>query len=158
MSAARIGRPWGLGVDSAGNVYVNDYFNHTLRKITPAGLVTTLAGLNGVYGSADGPATAARFQFSVSGSGMALDAAGNIYIADADGNAIRCVTPGGFVGTILGDIASGKNRAGSLRDDVDLPLPSSYGALSIPMGVALGPDGSLYVTTANGIMKVTFTP
>src|SRR6187549_2931420 len=60
-TAARFYQPWGVAVDNAGNVYVGDSFNHTIRKVTPAGVVTTLAGLAGSAGSADGTNRNARF-------------------------------------------------------------------------------------------------
>ena len=79
-SAARFNRPVGVAVDSAGSVYVADTSNHTIRKITPDGVVTTLAGLAGSSGSADGTGTAARFY---SPQGVAVDSAGNVYVGDS---------------------------------------------------------------------------
>src|SRR3989304_2870830 len=72
-SAARFNYPKGVAVDTAGNVYVADTYNHTVRKITPAGEVTTLAGTAGVTGSADGTGTDAQFNYL---QGVAVDSAG----------------------------------------------------------------------------------
>ena len=80
-----------MAVDSAGNVYVADTDNHTIRKITPAGVVTTLAGSAGVLGSADGTGSAARF---CDPDGVAVDSAGNVYVADTDNHTIRKITAG----------------------------------------------------------------
>src|SRR5439155_1103724 len=85
--------------DSSGNVYVVDYGNHTIRKITPAGVVTTLAGLAGNSGSADGTGSAARFN---SPSGVATDSSGNVYVADILNSTIRKITPAGVVTTLAG--------------------------------------------------------
>ncbi len=95
-SAARFADPRGLAVDAAGNVYVADTANHTLRKITPAAVVSTLAGLAGSSGSADGTGSAARF---TQPRGLAVDTAGNVYVADTGNGSIRKVTPGGAVTT-----------------------------------------------------------
>src|SRR5438093_873600 len=76
-SAARFNNPYSVAVDSAGNVYVADFGNYTVRKITPDGVVTTLAGTAGQYGSADGTGSAARF---FQPSGVAVDSGGNIYV------------------------------------------------------------------------------
>src|SRR5258708_4857856 len=79
-SAARFNYPSGVATDSSGNVYVADAVNQTIRKITPAGVVTTLAGLAGITGSADGTGSAARFFYPF---GVATDSAGNVYVADS---------------------------------------------------------------------------
>src|SRR5258708_30590723 len=86
----------GIAIDSAGNMYVADIDNRTIRKITAAGVVTTLAGLAGQSGSADGTGTAARFS---SPEGVATDSTGNVYVADTGNNTIRNITPGRVVST-----------------------------------------------------------
>jgi hypothetical protein len=73
-------------VDSSGNVFVADYYNFTIRKVTPVGAVTTLAGLAQAYGSDDGTGSAARFYFP---QGVAVDSSGNVYVADTDTQSIR---------------------------------------------------------------------
>src|SRR6185369_12272260 len=98
-SAARFNQPYGAAVDSAGNVYVADYGNNTIRKVTPAGVVTTLAGLANGFGSADGTGSATRF---IQPFGVAVDSAANVYVADHDNNTIRKVTPAGVVTTLAG--------------------------------------------------------
>src|SRR5438105_3678542 len=98
-SAARFSQPSGVATDSSGNVYVADSYNHTIRKITPAGVVTTLAGLAGSRGSADGTGSAARFYYPW---GMATDSSGNVYVADSFNSTIRKITPAGVVTTLAG--------------------------------------------------------
>lgn len=93
-SAARFNLPQGIAVDPQGNVYVADTGNHTVRKITSAGVVTTLAGFAGAQGSTDGTGNAARFSFPVS---IFADAAGNVYVLQ---QGVRRITPGGAVDTI----------------------------------------------------------
>src|SRR5262249_36620289 len=78
-TAARFSTPYGLAVDTAGNVYVADWGNSNIRKVTPAGVVSTLAGLAGAPGSTDGTGSAARF---AGPDGLALDGVGNLYVAD----------------------------------------------------------------------------
>src|SRR6266545_2013228 len=80
-SAAGVASPAGVALDSAGNLFVTD--NNTVRKVTPEGVVTTLAGLSGVTGSADGTGSVARFGSNYGGpTGVAVDTAGNVVVVD----------------------------------------------------------------------------
>jgi hypothetical protein len=98
-SAARFFLPYGLAVDSAGNVYVSEFGNQLIRKITPAGVVSTLAGGLQQAGSTDGAGAAARFNAPF---GLTVDAAGNLFVADSGNHTIRRVTPAGVVTTVAG--------------------------------------------------------
>src|SRR6266699_2348339 len=98
-SAAQFNLPTGVTVDRAGNVYVSDTFNHVIRKMTPTGEVTTLAGLAGSTGSANGTGSDARFYFP---NDVAVDTAGNVFVADYFNFTIRKVTPAGEVTTLAG--------------------------------------------------------
>jgi hypothetical protein len=99
VSTARFNGPSGVAADSADNLYVADTINHTIRKILPGRSVTTLAGLAESSGSADGTGSAARFN---SPSGVAVDSAGNVYVADKNNFTIRKIGPGVAVTTIAG--------------------------------------------------------
>jgi sugar lactone lactonase YvrE len=116
---ARFYNPSGVATDSADNVYVADTYNDTIRKITPAGVVSTLAGSAGNFGNADGLGAAARFATPTT---LAVDGAGNVYVTDTFNNTIRKITPGGVVGT--------------------LSVAASFNS---PMGVAIDRAGSIYV-------------
>lgn len=100
-SAARFYWPYGLAVDGAGNVLVADTYNHAIRKITPAGVVTTLAGLAGSEGNLNGSGGAARFRYP---KGVAADPAGNLYVADTRNVAIRKISAAGLVTTLAGSV------------------------------------------------------
>jgi D-alanyl-D-alanine dipeptidase len=145
-TAARFSSPSGVATDSSRNVYVADAGNYTIRKITSAGVVTTLAGLAETFGSADGPGSTARF---ISPYGVATDNSGSLYVADTFNNTIRQVTPSGFVSTVagLGGISG--------RGSADGPL--STARFSNPFGVATDSSGNVYVadTGNNTIRKIT---
>jgi sugar lactone lactonase YvrE len=111
-SAAQFNNPSGVAVDAAGNLYVADTYNETIRKVTPTGMVTTLAGSAGISGGNDGTGIYALFNQP---DGVAVDASGNICVADTGNAIIRKITPGGVVITVaglpgiagMGDSASG---------------------------------------------------
>ncbi len=98
---ARFNYPNSVAVDCAGNIYVADLYNATIRKVTRAGVVTTLAGKAGSFGSADGKGSAAQFNVPAC---VAVDSAGNVYVADSFNNAIRKVTSAGEVTTLVGKL------------------------------------------------------
>ena len=146
-SAARFALPCSVAVDTNGNVYVSDYGNNTIRKVTPGGVVTTLAGLAGHAGSANGTNSAARFNGPF---GVALDSAGNLYVADMSNDTIRKVTPVGTnwaVTTLAGLAGSAGSADGA----------GSSARFNGPLGVALDSAGNLYVADMSNdtIRKLT---
>ena len=96
---ARFNSPEGLAIDAADNLYVADNFNHAVRKITPAGLVSTLAGLPGTFGSIDGTNETARF---AQPSAVSVDDSGHVFVAEWGNNRIRRISPAGVVVTVAG--------------------------------------------------------
>ena len=124
-SAARFNEPTGMALDRSGNLYVADTYNHTIRKITPAGVVTTLAGTPGGEGGADGTGSAARFSFP---RGIAIDVSGNLYVADPGNEEIRRVTPSGVVTTFAGSLegsVDGRGTAARFNAPVDIVVDRS---------------------------------
>src|SRR5438874_431557 len=144
-SYARFSYLFGIAVDGAGNVYVTD-FSNTIRKITPAGVVTTLAGTPGVHGSADGTGSAAQFWQPW---GIAVDSAGIAYVADQANSTIRKITPAGVVTTIAGAAGMFGSADGS----------GSAARFNAPDGIAVDSSGNLYVadTLNSTIRKITST-
>jgi hypothetical protein len=142
-TAALFNRPIGIAVDNSGNVYVADCWNDIIRKITPGGVVTTLAGSAGVTGSANGMGTAALFNSPV---GIAVDNSGNIYVGDAGNNLIRKITPSGVVSTLAGSGACGNSNG-----------TGAAASFCSPDGVAVDNLGNIYVAdyVNNMIRKVT---
>jgi sugar lactone lactonase YvrE len=146
-SSARFDRPLGLASDAAGNLYVADSGNHTLRKVTPEGAVTTLAGSAGNAGSADGLGRDARFR---SPHDVAADSAGNLYVADAYNHTIRKVTPAGAVTTLAGQAElKGGVPAGGFADG-----KGAGARFRTPRGVAVDPAGNVLVAdTENAVLR-----
>jgi len=131
-SAAEFSDPSGIAVDTSSNVYVGDTGNDTIRKITPAGVVTTLAGLAGHSGSANGNGTSARFDAP---AGVAVDSAGNVYVADTGNDTIREISPSGTVTTLAGSAGIEENIDGP-------PLDARFWT---PGDIAIDSSGTLYV-------------
>ncbi len=140
-SAARFDEPRGVAVDGSGNAYVADTNNSTIRKVTPQGVVTTLAGNPGVSGTANGTGGEAEFDLP---QGVTVDRSGNVYVADRTNCAIRKVTPHGVVTTLAGDprfsgTANGTGSAARFRD---------------PIGAAVDGSGNVYVAdTGNEVIR-----
>lgn len=131
-TAARFHSPAGIAVDAARNVFVADTANHTIRKITSAGVVTTIAGSPGATGSTDATGTAARFN---SPAGLAVDGSGNLYVCDAGNHSIRKITAAGVVTTIAGSpgLSGTTNATGSAA------------RFNNPRGITLDASGNLFV-------------
>jgi sugar lactone lactonase YvrE len=126
--------PKGIALDAVGNVYVSDKGNHQIRKITPGGVVTTLAG-SGKAGSENGRGAEASFNKPF---GPTVDGQGNVYVADSGNNLIRKITPSGVVFTL-----AGSGKAGS-EDGYE-----SAASFNTPWGVAVDSFGTVYVSDHN---------
>ncbi len=137
-STIRFYGPAAVAVDTGGNVYVTDYYNHTIRKLTSEGtnwVSGTIAGKAGVAGSADGISGAARFKTP---NGVSWDRAGNLYVADMGNNTIRKLTPVGtnWVTTTIG----GKANFGASANGTN-----SAARFNQPIGVRVDSVGNIYV-------------
>lgn len=139
-AAAKFYLPGGIAIDKKGNLYVADSYNFRIRKITPAGEVSTFAG-NGEFGHADGDAGIAQFMFPVD---IVTDRDDNLYVAD--NNRIRKITPSGIVSTIAGSTAGYKDGDG---DDAKFRGP---------YGIGIDAQGNIYVadTFNERIRKISF--
>lgn len=140
-SIATFRSPIGIARDSANNLYIADAQNHTIRRITPAGVVSTFAGTPGVSGSSDGPRATARFNTP---SGVAVDASGNVYVTDTGNNTVRRINTDGNVVTLAG--VAGATGSG---DGI------GAGALfNGPTNIMIDAGGILYVTdTGNSTVR-----
>ena len=137
---ATFSAPRGLAADADGNVYVADTGANKLRKITPSGVVSTLAG-SGAAGSADGTGTAATFSAPC---GLSVGAGGIIYLCDRDANKIRAVSPAGVVTTVAGSGSPGS------KDDMGIAA-----TFKSPEGIAATQSGYLYIAdTGNNKIRI----
>ena len=131
-SSARFVYPYAIAVDATGNLYVTDIGSQTIRKVTPSGSVSTLAGTAGVAGDMDGAGTAAQFN---SPQGIAVDATGNVYVADTDNSSIRKITPNGTVSTFAGFPGQSGSSDGS----------GEGARFNFPCGLSVDAAGNVYV-------------
>jgi hypothetical protein len=159
-SAARFNDPGGVALDQGGNLYVTDTLNDTIRKITPtvsAGqtnwVVTTIAGLPGIAGSADGAGSAARFNHP---SGIAVDNGGNVYVADFSNGTVRKLRPSvlgsqaQWLVTTIGGLAGNYGAADGT---------GSAARFDSPSGIAVNGAGSLFVADwNNNTVSMGFSP
>lgn len=132
-TSASFNTPWGVAVDSAANVYVGDVGNSLIRKITPGGLVSTLAG-SGTATFADGQGAAASFYYP---SGLVVDSAGNIYVVDLFNHRIRKITSGGLVSTLAGSTAGAADGQGTAA------------TFDRPHSIAMTSSGIIYIADPN---------
>jgi len=149
-TSAQLNYPQGIVLDGAGNLYIADAYNNVIRMVTPGGTITTVAGNHqsgAGYSGDGGQATSARINNPIS---IALDGAGNLYIADNYNQVIRKVTPAGFISTVAGNQASGPGYGGDGGQ-------ATSAQLNYPDGVAVDSSGNLYIadSTNNVIRKVT---
>lgn len=136
-SEARFNNVFGITVDNDGNLFVADAGNHTIRKISENGVVTTFAGLAGSSGQVDGSGAAARFN---SPRGVTIDTSGNLYVADYSGHTIRKVMPTGDVTTF-----AGTPGVSGLVDG-----PAGQAKFKNPADLVFDSEGNLYVTEFSG--------
>ncbi len=144
-TAAQIIGPSGLIVDASGNLYICDSLHHRIRKVTPSGTISTIAGTGTKgYGGDGGQATSAMLNLPL---GIEVDAAGNIYIGDTLNHRVRKVTPAGVITTVAGTGSAGFNG--------DRPGPSAM--LNNPRDMAAATDGSLFILDASNqrVRKLT---
>jgi len=140
-TSAQLNIPAGLAVDGASNLYIADFSNNRVRKVTPGGTITTLAG-NGLAGYAGdgGPATGAQLTTPM---GVATDSSGNVYIADTGNNAVRMVNSSGIISTVAGNGLAGYSGDGG---------QAVLAMVGSPTGVAVDPSGNLYIS--DGSLRV----
>jgi trimeric autotransporter adhesin len=133
-TAAQLDSPYGVAVDSAGNLYIADAYNHRVRKVSTAGVISTVAGIGvGGYSGDGGPAIAAQLYYPIN---VAVDSAGNVYIADFVNARIRMVTAGGVISTVAGNGNWGYSGDGG---------PATAASLNMPSGIAVDSAGNLYI-------------
>ncbi len=152
-TGAQFNNPQGVSVDSKGNVYVSDTYNNIIRAISPAGVVSTVAGIP-TLGYLDGPAASAQFYAP---GGSAFDSQGNLYVADYGNNMIRKITPAGVVSTYAGNGTAGYRNgaatAASLTGKTD-----TLAYFNNPAAVAVDAAGNVYVADrGNNVIRKILT-
>ncbi len=136
-SAAQLNSPVELFLDNSGNLYFSDFFNNRIRKISPSGIITTIAG-NGItgYSGDGGAATNAELNQPV---GLSMDSTGNIYIGDYNNSSIRKINSSGIISTIAGIGIAGYSGDGG---------PATAAEINTPQGVYVNKSGNIYICDA----------
>lgn len=143
-TSAALNTPTAVAVDGQGNVFITDTEHQLVRKVSPDGIITTLAGTGGFGFSGDGgPATSAELRDP---DGVAVDGEGNVYIADSGNNRVRKVSPDGTISTVAGTGTAGLSGDGG---------PATSAELYYPSGVAVDGQGRLYIYQICEIRKVS---
>ena len=132
-TSMRLSNPTGIALDPSGNLYIADQGNHRIRKVTPDGNLTTVAGSAAGFGGDGGPAIAARLDRPAD---VKLDANGNLFVADMNNHRVRRIDPSGIITTVAGDGIP-------LRGPDGAPAPAS--SLSLPAGLAVNSAGDVFV-------------
>jgi sugar lactone lactonase YvrE len=134
-TVAVVGPPSAVALDGAGNLYISQQTTHTIRRVSPSGIITTIAGTGTAGYSGDGgPATQAQMRSPI---GIASDSAGNLYIAEQPNNIIRKVSAAGIITTVAGNGTQGFGGDGG---------PATNASLDGPFGVAVDRAGNIYLT------------
>lgn len=146
-TAARLNYPLGVAVDSGGVLYISDHSNHKVRKVTPDGTISTIAGTGTAGFKGDGgPAVSAQLNRPYA---LALDDAGDLYIADGNNHRVRKITADGTISTV-----AGKGTAGFSGDGG----PATSAQLNLPVGVVVDSAGTLFVSDYNNHRVRTVSP
>ena len=151
---AELDSPQGVAVNAKGDVFIADTYNNVVREVTPWGFISTYAGNgNPGYRGDGGPAVRAELS---SPTGLAVDALGNLYIADSGNNVIRRVSTNGIITTVAGDVAADQSSGGLGGFSGD-GGPATQARLNSPQGIALDQAGDLFIadTFNNAIREVT---
>ena len=145
---AKLWWPKDVAVDGSGNLYIADTGNNRIRMVTPAGIISTIAGNGpagyaGGYGGDGGPAAGAQLLLP---SGLAVDSSGNVYIADTNNFRVRKISSSGIISTLAGNGTKGSSGDGG---------PAEKAQLSGPLGLKLDNAGNLYIADGASVRMVS---